>query len=65
MVLKRTEFLVFSPVRTYVVEGPGSTAAPITEVGAASNVAFLVLTSSCSSSGFDNVNGTLVDFPLG
>ena len=58
-------FGVLSPVRTYIVEGPGLAAAPVTRVGAASNVAFLVLVSSSSSSGFNNVNGTVVDFPLG
>ena len=56
--------LVISPVRTYVVLGPGLAAAPVAGVGAASDVAFLALVSS-SSSGFINVNGTLVDFPLG
>ena len=65
MVLKRTEILVLSPMRTYVVEGPGSAVAPIAGVGAHSGVVFLALETSSSSSGFISVNGTLVDFPFG
>ena len=65
MVLKMTKILVFSPVRTYVVEGPGSAVAPVTGVGAVSGVVFMALETSSSSSGFISVNGTFVDFPLG